>query len=165
MPSLGCPSLGHPKDATRAPQGRPEDAPRTTLGRPNNAPTVMSTHMLLFPEPVFIPTDCCRLTGAWLHFVQRNLSRPSFNRPVSSPQFPVSHECNVLAREQRFLVVKSSSILPSQWFFVSRDELKGGSLRRQRTPGQARLGRMDDDLTARNICSPASTLHSLESGN
>ena len=27
------------------------------------------------------------------------------------------------------------------------------------------LVRMDDDLTARNICSPASTLHSLESGN
>jgi hypothetical protein len=27
------------------------------------------------------------------------------------------------------------------------------------------LVRMDDDLTARNICSPSSTLHSLESGN
>ena len=26
---------------------------------------VMLTHTLLFPEPVFIPTDCYRLTGAW----------------------------------------------------------------------------------------------------
>ena len=33
---------------------------------------------------------------------QRNLSRPSFSRLVSSPQFPLSNKCNVLAREQSF---------------------------------------------------------------
>ena len=118
----------------------------------------------------YVPKMTSKLTSSYLssnfhELAQRNLSRPPFSRPVSSPRFPLSNECNVLAREQRFLVVRSSSILPSQWFFVSRDELKGGSLRRQRTPGQARLGRMDDDLTARNLWSPASTLHSLECGN
>ena len=44
---------------------------------------------------------------------------PSFSRPVSSPQFPLSSECNVLAGEQIFLAERLSSIMPSQGFFVS----------------------------------------------
>ena len=47
-------------------------------------------------------------------YAHQNSYRPSFSRPVSRPQFPLSSECNVLAGEQIFLAVRSSSILPSQ---------------------------------------------------
>ena len=66
--------------------------------------------------------------------LHRNSYRPSFSRPVSSLQFPLSNECNVLAGEQIFLVVRSSSILTSQGFFVSWDSLFSNHPRRQRTP-------------------------------
>ena len=96
---------------------------------------------------------------------QRNLSRPPFSRPVSSPQFPLANERKVLAGEQRFLAIRSSSILPSLAWpgvlcllrlppFNSSLETKNHWLRR-----------IDDDITTRNLCSLASTLHSLESGN
>ena len=35
-------------------------------------------------------------------FFQWNLSRPFYSNPVSSPQLPVSNECNVLAGEKSF---------------------------------------------------------------
>ena len=97
--------------------------------------------------------------------MQGNLSRPSFSRPVSSPQFPLSNECNVLAGEQRFLVVRSSSILPSLAWPGVLCLLRLPPFNSSLETKNHWLGRMDDDLTVRNFCSPASTLHSLESGN
>ena len=75
-----------------------------------------------------------------LSMMHRNLYRPSFSRRVYSHQFPLSNECNVLAREQIFIAVRSSSILTSHGFFVSWDYLFSTHPRWQRTPGWA--GRM-----------------------
>ena len=80
-------------------------------------------------------------TGSWIRGLvaqkQRNSYRPSFSRPVSSLQFTHSNGCNVLAGEQIFLEVRSSSILTSKGFFVSWDSLFSTHPRRQRAPGWA----------------------------